>query len=388
MAVPFAYNLRNLRERKTNTWMTALGLALTVAVLLSALALVEGLRSTFAATGNALHVLVLRKGASTELISNLNRSSYNDLKFKAGIARTQAGEPMASLELVTVINLESPGNPSGMNFNFRGVSPLGIAMRGGVRIERGRWFQPGRREVVVGRSVAARYPQVNLGGTVHFGRGDWNVVGIMEAGNSATTSEIFCDLNQAAADQNREQVLSSVLLRAADPVAKAALIRDLNDDQRLNVDAMEETAYYEGQTAASAPITFVGILVALIMSVGSSFAAMNTMYAAVARRSNEIGTLRVLGFSRSEILLSFLLESLVLAGLGGLLGCLLILPLNGMTSAIGSFTTFSETTFQYRVTPAIMGVGMLFSLLMGAAGGLLPASSAARKEILVALRAI
>jgi putative ABC transport system permease protein len=223
---------------------------------------------------------------------------------------------------------------------------------------------------------------------VHFGRGDWNVVGIMEAGNSATTSEIFCDLNQAAADQNREQVLSSVLLRAADPVAKAALIRDLNDDQRLNVDAMEETAYYEGQTAASAPITFVGILVALIMSVGSSFAAMNTMYAAVARRSNEIGTLRVLGFSRSEILLSFLLESLVLAGLGGLLGCLLILPLNGMTSAIGSFTTFSETTFQYRVTPAIMGVGMLFSLLMGAAGGLLPASSAARKEILVALRAI
>ena len=388
MAVPFAYNLRNLRERKTNTIMTALGLALTVAVLLSVLALVEGLRATFRASGDASHILVLRKGAATELISNLDRSTYNDLKFKAGIARDDFGMPEASLELVTIVNLESPDHPEGMTVNLRGLGPVGLRMRSGVTVERGRWFRPGYREIVVGRSIAARYPQVGLGGSVHFGRGDWQVVGVMSAGQSATNSEIFCDLNQLAADWNREELLSSVLIRSADPLAKSALIHDLNDDQRLNVDAVEETEYYERQTTSSAPVRFVGMFVALIMSVGSSFAAMNTMYAAVSRRSGEIGTLRVLGFSRSEILLSFLAESLALAVMGGLIGCALVMPLNNVTSGIGSFTTFSETTFQFRVTPAIMGVGMLFALLMGALGGILPASNAARKQILAALRAI
>jgi putative ABC transport system permease protein len=162
----------------------------------------------------------------------------------------------------------------------------------------------------------------------------------------------------------------------------------LGEDQRLNVDAVAETEYYERQTTSSAPLQAVGVFVALIMSVGSAFAAMNTMYAAVARRSREIGTLRVLGFSRSEILLSFLFESFLLGVLGGLIGCLLILPLNNVASGIGSFTTFSETTFHFRVTPAIMGIGMLFAVLMGSLGGLFPASNAARQEILVSLRAI
>ena len=388
MAVPLAYNLRNLRERKTTTLMTALGLALTVAVLLSVLALVEGLRTTFRASGDASHVLVLRKGAATELISNLDRSTYNDLKFKAGIARDASGTPQASLELVTVVNLESPDHPQGMNVNLRGLGPIGLIMRRGLVLERGRWFRQGYREIVAGQSIAARYPQAGLGGKVHFGRGDWEVVGVMRAGQSATNSEMFCDLNQLAADGSREELLSSVLIGTSDSVTKAALIRDLSDDQRLNVDAIAETEYYERQTTSSAPVRFVGMLVALIMSVGSSFAAMNTMYAAVSRRAGEIGTLRVLGFSRSEILLSFLAESLVLAMLGGLIGCILVVPLNNFTTGIGSFKTFSETTFQFRVTPAIMGVGLLFSLLMGALGGVFPASNAARKEILAALRAI
>ena len=202
MAVPFAYNIRNLRERKTNTIMTALGLALTVAVLLSVLALVEGLRATFRASGDASHILVLRKGAATELISNLDRSTYNDLKFKAGIARDDFGMPEASLELVTIVNLESPDHPEGMTVNLRGLGPVGLRMRSGVTVERGRWFRPGYREIVAGRSIAARYPQVGLGGSVHFGRGDWQVVGVMSAGQSATNSEIFCDLNQLAADSN------------------------------------------------------------------------------------------------------------------------------------------------------------------------------------------
>jgi len=388
MAVPFAYNLRNLQERKTQTLMTALGLALTVAVLLSVLALVAGLRETFRASGDPLNILVLRKGATTELASNFDRSVFNDLKFKPGIARGPSGEPMASLELVTVINLESPEHPEGMNVNFRGLTPLGVSMRRGLVIERGRWFRPGFREVVVGHSVATRFPEVGLGGKVRLGRGDWEVVGVMRAGESSINSEIYCDLNQVAGDETRSDVLSSALLQASDPVGKAALIQDLSDDQRLNVDAIGETDYYERQTRSSAPVQFVGLFVAGLMAIGSSFAAMNTMYAAVSHRSREIGTLRVLGFSKSEILLSFLMESLVLAALGGILGCLLVLPLNNLTSGIGSFTTFSETTFQFRVTPAIIGIGILFAGFMGAVGGLFPASNAARKEILVALRSV
>ena len=388
MAVPLAYNLRNLRERKTQTLMTALGLALTVAVLLSVLALVDGLRATFRASGDPLNILVLRKGATTELASNFDRSVFNDLKFKPGIARDTSGEPMASLELVTVINLESPEHPEGMNVNFRGLTPLGVRMRRGLVIQRGRWFRPGFREVVVGDSIATRFPEVGLSGKVRLGRGDWEVVGVMRAGESSINSEIYCDLNQVAGDETRSDVLSSTLLQASDPVGKAALIRDLSDDQRLNVDAIGETDYYERQTRSAAPVQFVGIFVAALMAIGSSFAAMNTMYAAVSHRSREIGTLRVLGFSKGEILLSFLMESLVLAALGGILGCLLVLPLNNLSSGIGSFTTFSETTFQFRVTPAIVGVGMLFAGFMGAIGGLFPASNAARKEILVALRSV
>jgi putative ABC transport system permease protein len=388
VAVPLAYNIRSLIERKTVSIMTALGLALTVAVLLSVLALLEGLRFTLRASGDPSNVIVLRKGATTELISNLDRSTYNDLKFHTGIARDPSGVPEASLELVTVINLESPEHPEGMNVNLRGVSPMGIKLRRGITIQSGRWFRPGYREMVVGRSIAARYPRAGIGGSVRFGRGDWQIVGVMAAGDSAINSEIFSDLNHLAADGNREELLSSVLVRATDPIVKTALIHDLSEDQRLNVDAVAQTDYYDRQASSSAPVLFVGTLVALIMSVGSSFAAMNTMYAAVSRRSSEIGTLRVLGFTKGEILLSFLAESLALALLGGLIGCLLTLPLNNITSGIGSFTTFSETTFRFRVTPVIMGAGMLFSVFMGALGGVFPASDAARKEILVALRAI
>jgi len=368
--------------------MTALGLALTVSVLLSVLALVDGLRSTFRASGDPLNILVLRSGAPAELMSNLPRVAYNALRYKPGIARTSSGEPMASLEVVTVISLENPEHPGGTTISFRGVTPVGIQIRRRIVIQAGRWFRPGYREVVVGGSIAARYPEARLGGQLQFGRGTWIVVGVMDAGNSSINSEIFCDLNQLASDDAREDVLSSVLLRASDPLAKAALIKNLNEDPQLEVDAVGETEYYDRQTVSAAPVQFVGLFVAAIMAVGSSFSAMNTMYAAVARRSKEIGTLRVLGFSRRAILASFLVESLLLAAVGGLIGCALVLPLNNLTSSIGSFTTFGETTFQFRLSPAIMETGMAFVLLISACGGLLPACNAARKEILDALRAV
>lgn len=388
MAIPIAYNLRNLIVRKTTTVMTALGIALTVAVLLSILALVSGLRTALASSGNPLHVLVLRKGSTAELTSNLTRQAFQDIKFKPGIARGKSGEPLALLEMVTVINLASVDAPDGNNVNLRGVSPVGIELREDLKIDKGRWFESGKREVVVGKSIAKRFPAARMGQKLHFGRGDWEVVGVMSAGQSATNSEIFADLNQVSSDFQRSEVLSSALLRATDPVAADALIKNIEGDQRLNVTAEPEEAYYAAQTKSAAPIQFIGIFVSIIMAVGSSFAAMNTMYAAVARRSREIGTLRVLGFSRGSILLSFFAEAVLLSALGGLLGCLLVLPLNGVTTGIGNAVTFSEIGFNFRVTPAIMAVGVGFAMLLGAFGGLFPARSAARKEILVALREI
>jgi ABC-type antimicrobial peptide transport system permease subunit len=219
-----------------------------------------------------------------------------------------------------------------------------------------------------------------------FAHGEWEVVWVLDGGQSALNSEIFGDLHQIASDYNRPDTLSSVLIRTESPMAAQALINDISSDVKLNLGAMAEVAYYAQQTTASLPIKMLGMLVCTLMAVGSAFAAMNTMYATVARRAREIGTLRVLGFSRGSILLSFLLESLLLALLGGGLGCLLVLPLHNVTTGIGSFVTFSELAFTYRVTPQVMLAGLLFALVLGALGGVLPAFGAARKTILVALR--
>lgn len=386
MAIPLSYNLRNIIERKTTSIMTALGIALTVAVLLSILALVDGLRTSLEATGHPLNILVLRKGSNAELNSVFTPEQYQVIRAKPGIARDAQGQPLASLELITVIVLESPEVPQGINITLRGISPSGIAIRDGVKLSQGRWFQPGRREVVVGKGVAERYPMARIGRKLSFGRGEWDVVGIVDAGRGAVNSEVLCDLNQLASDQNRETALSSILLRSNDPASRQALINDLSADRQLNADALTERAYYEQQTSSAAPIEFLGYFVAVIMAIGSCFAAMNTMYAAVSRRSAEIGTLRVLGFSRRSILISFFLESVFLSLIGGIIGCLLVLPLNNITTGIGSFISFSEITFQFRITAQTMLAGIAFAIVMGSIGGLFPAAAAARKEILTALR--
>ena len=387
MAIPITYNLRNLVVRRTTTLMTAIGIALTVAVLVGDLALVEGLSTAFKATGNPLQALVLRKGANSEIGSAVTRTAFQVLKANAGIAADSTSEPLASPEIVTVINLPSVDSPNGMNVTLRGLSQIGIEMRE-VSIKQGSWFKPGQRQVVVGKSVAKRYPNAQPGKSLRFGRGDWEVVGVIDAGESAINSEIWGDLNQISSDFNREDQLNSVLIRASDAASVKALVNSINDDRQLNVSAMSEREYYERQTASGAPLQFFGFLVAVIMAIGSTFAAMNTMYAAVARRGNEIGTLRVIGYARGSILLSFVVESLLLALVGGVLGCALALPLNGVTTGIGSFVTFSEIAFNFRVTPQSMLVGILFALIVGAIGGFFPARNAARKQILTALQEV
>ncbi|MGI9070085.1 MAG: ABC transporter permease [Bryobacteraceae bacterium] len=387
MAIPISYNIRNLIVRKATTLMTAAGIAMTVAVLLAIMGLVSGLQAAFDATGDPLRVLVMRKGGNAELTSLVTQQQFQTVKSFPGIAVGADGQPMASLEVVSIVNLPTVAHPEGENVTLRGLSMRGVEMRK-LKLAAGRWFQPGQREIVIGKSIATRYPTAQLGRQLKFGKGLWTVVGIMDAGTSAVNSEIFGDGNQVASDFNRADTYSSALLQATDEVTATALKKSLEADRRLNVDVMTEKAYYDLQTISSKPIQFLGFFVCIVMAVGSCFAAMNTMYASVARRATEVGTLRVLGFSRASILFSFLFESLLLSLIGGVIACILVLPLNNVTTGLGNFITFSETSFNFRVGPEVMAIGILFALILGAVGGLLPARQAARKEILTALREV
>lgn len=386
MAIPISYNLRNLTVRKATTIMTALGIALSVAILVASLALVDGLRTVFKNTADPLQLLVLRKGGDSELGSIVSTEAVATLRSQAGIALDLRGEPLASPELVNVVNLPSVDNPKGMNVTVRGLSTTGIEMRK-VRLLDGRWFQPGQREIVVGKAVAKRYPSARIGNRIRFGKGDWGIVGVMDGGESALNSEIWGDFSQVSGDYNRQDSPSSVLLRATDTVTLDALKHSIEDDRRLGARTITEEDYYQRQTSSGAPLEFLGIFVAVIMAIGGGFAAMNTMYAAVALRAKEIGTLRTLGFSETSILASFLIESVLLSVLAGILGCLLALPLNWVTTGVGNFASFSEIAFQFHTGTDVMFTGLTFAIVLGALGGFLPARAAARKEILSALRA-
>ena len=260
MPIPVTYNLRNLVVRKTTTIMTALGIALTVAVLLAVLALVDGLRTTLASSGDPLQIIVMRKGSDSEIVSNFTRTQFQDLKFKPGIATGANGQPLASLEVITVINLSSTDTGEGTNVTVRGLQPAGLEMRRSVKIASGRWFQEGKRELVAGKSTADRYPEAQIGRKVRFGRGDWEIVGVMDAGRGAQASELWGDVNQVGSDLQRLEVLSSALVRATDSVTAKALANDINNDQRLNMNAVSEEEYYAAQTASAAPSNTSGSL--------------------------------------------------------------------------------------------------------------------------------
>jgi putative ABC transport system permease protein len=384
MGVPVTYNVRNLMERKATTLMTALGIALTVSVLVTALALLMGLRALFAGSGDARQFLVLREGTDAELTSSVTNDAYQIIRRLPGIARTPGGEPMVSPEGLTVVNLPSLEFKDGMNVTVRGMLPVGLAMRN-VEVIGGKMFEPGRRQVVVGEATARRYPDAHIGNKVRFGRGDWEVVGIFRSGESAANSEIWLDLDQLRGDFEQQGGSSSVLVRS-DGANMRELMQSIKGDQRLGVNTIPEKEYYAGLTSSGLPLEILGISVAVIMAVGSAFAATNTMYAAVSRRTREIGTLRALGFGRYAILFSLILESIFLALMGGIAGVLLALPINGLTTGVGNFTTFSDVTFKFKVGLIPIGCGLLFSILIGAFGGFLPAWAASKKDIVQAMR--
>src|SRR5579863_4441027 len=387
MAIPISYNIRNLILRKGLTLMTALGIALTVTTAIFLMALVAGLNRAFVSSGNPQNVLVLRKGSEAELSGGFDASLFPTLKTLPGIAKDSHGEPMASGELVVVIVLPRKDGTGEVNVTVRGMMPEGLEMRPSAKLVEGRWFQTGQREVVVSKSIRERFSHANIGDTMEFGKGSWQVVGIFDAGGSAYESEVWGDVNQMASDFDRQGGFSSAYLRATDAIAADALKNRVEDDQRLKLDGLIETDYYAKQTKSGTPIKVIGFVVAIIMAVGSIFAAMNTMYAAVAYRGREIATLRVIGFSQPAILTSFVIESLILALLGAALGIALMLPFNGLQTGTSNQVTFSEVVFTLRITWAVALSAVVFALVMGFFGGLAPAWHAARQNILSALRA-
>jgi putative ABC transport system permease protein len=392
MAIPISYNIRNLKLRKGLTIMTALGIALTVTTVVFLMALLAGLKQAFVSSGDPLNVLVLRKGSTAELSGGFDASLFPTLKDLPGIAKDSKGEPMASGEWVVVIVLPRKDGTGEVNVTVRGMMVDGLEMRqepkGNPRVKlvEGRWFSPGQREVVVSRSIQRRFANCNVGDTIRFGKGDWKVVGIFDAGGTSYDSEVWGDVNQMASDFDRQGAFASAYLRATDPSAANSLKNAVSDDQRLKLDGMLETDYYAKQTSSGGPIKVIGYIVGFIMGIGSIFAAMNTMYAAVAYRSREIATLRVIGFSRPSILTSFVFESLVLSLLGAVIGIVLMLPFNGMSTGTSNAVTFSEVVFALRMTWGVIGAAVIFALIMGFFGGLAPAWHAARQNILTALR--
>jgi len=386
MAIPITYNVRNMILRKGLTLMTALGIALTVMTAVFLMMLLAGMRKAFVSSGDPLNVLVLRKGSTSELAGGFTKDKLPILRELPGIARDSHGDPLVSGEWVVVVVLPRKDGSGEVNVTLRGMGPQGLDVRRNLKLVEGQWFSSGQHEVVVSQSIHNRFSHTNVGDMLDFGKGPWKVTGIFDAGGSAYDSEIWGEVNQVADQFNRQNAIGSAYLRATDTVSADALVHRVADDQRLELEGMLETTYYEKQTQSGAPIRFMGYIVGLTMAIGSIFAAANTMYAAVAYRSREIATLRVIGFRKGSIVMSFVFESVLLALLGAAAGIVLMLPFNGMSTGTSNSVTFSEVVFSLRITLGVVGYAVLFAVVMGLIGGVAPAWGAARREILASLR--
>ena len=386
MAIPIKYNLRNLFVRKVSTMMTLFSIALVVAVFLALMSLATGMSRTFTASGDPRNVIVLRKSAVSETNSAVTKAEYQVVRYLAGIDNGSSGAPLVSPELIILLNIPRRGQAGSTNVMVRGVGPEAFELRPRLRLVAGRLFRPGLREMIVSRNIGGRFRDTDVGSRIKFGKGMWTVVGHFDAAGSANDSEMWCDVNELVNEFDR-QGYSAILARSADPQAHAGLVAQINADRRLQLDAANERAFYDRQTAAAAGLKLLATIMTVFMGVGACFAAMNTMYAAVSNRTREIGTLRALGFPRSSVLLSFLIEAGLLALIGGGVGCLLALPVNGITTGTSNFNTFAEITFNFRITGGLMVAALVLSGFLGVLGGFFPARTAARQPIIESLRA-
>ncbi|MFL6216466.1 MAG: ABC transporter permease [Blastocatellia bacterium] len=385
MALPLKYNLRNLTVRKSTTLATAFTIGLTIAVYLMVMALARGIDLTLASSGEPMNLIVVRNGSTAELNSAVSREQLDSLKFLDGISR-EGEQPLASPEMITLIYKARRGMSQGSNITIRGVGPMSTKLRSGFKLVSGRMYQPGMTEAVVSRRIAERFQGMDVGDKFRIQATDYTVVGLFDAGGKAFESEVWVDVNSLSSTTKRE-TYSSVLLRVTDSAAMEQLAKRISDDQRLQLKAVSERKFYEDQQgAASGVLKGLGTFVAFIMAVGAAFAGMNTMYAAVSRRTKEIGTLRVLGFNRRSILVAFILESVAIAVIGTIIGIVLALPLNLVSTGTSNFTNFSEIAFNFRVTPDLMISALIFGAGIGLVGALLPSIRASRFQIVDALR--
>jgi putative ABC transport system permease protein len=387
MRVPLSYVARNLWVRRLTTVLTAGGMALVVFVFSAVLMLDAGLKATMVSSGSDSNVVVIRKGSDTEVQSGVDRDSAAVVETLPQVARGADGATLVSREVVVLDSLSKRGTGQRTNVPVRGLSPLGLQLRGQVRIVEGRMFRPGASEVVVGNSVAHDFGGVGIGQTLNFAQRQWLIVGRFDAQRTAFDSEIWGDCEQLQ-QAFRRTAYSSLLAQLNKAGDFEALRAAIDADPRLQLEARRERQYYEDQSRQmSGFIRILGLTLSVIFSLGAMIGAAITMYASVASRTAEIGTLRALGFVRRSILTAFLVESMLLALVGGVVGLAAASLLQSVRISTTNFQTFSELAFSFELTPGVIVRALLFALLMGLAGGVLPAAKAARMRIVDALRA-
>lgn len=387
MAIPVVYNLRSVRQRWTSTIVAVLGIAGTVGVFIAMLSLARGFHSTLVSSGSPQNALIMRAGSNSEMVGAVTLDTVHIVEGAPGIARDSSG-PLVSPEVVVIAPFPMKANGGDANVQVRGVAAKALQVRPNVKIVEGRFMQPGLNELVVGKNAVNAYEGLSMGSTVQFSQQSWTVVGIFDAGGSAFDSEIWCD--SALLDQvykRPSNIYQSVTVRLQSPDAFPAFKDALTSDPRLNISVDRELEYYEKQSVAlTTLISVLGTMVAIVMGIGAVFGALNTMYSAVSERGREIATMRALGFGRGSVIASFTIEALLIAAIGGLIGCIAVLPVNGLTTGTLNFQTFSHMSFAFRITPALLGAGIIFALFMGLVGGTPPAIRAARRPVSSALR--
>lgn len=387
MALPIHYNIRNVRVRWQLTLLAVGGIALVVAVFAVLMSMSEGFKAALRSTGRPDNAMIVQRGSSSELTSGVPLADRNMIVVDERVARDASGAPLASWEWVVVIGLARLGDGQPANVTLRAVTQRAFEVRGGIRVVEGRSFTPGLDEVIVGRKLLTRIAGLQLGGSVKYQQKQFKIVGIFESTGGAFESELWGDYDTLGAIFQRGAGSNSLVVRMKDPAAIPELDRWIRAQPQMQLQALSERRYYEEQAGPLArTLSGLASFVAIVMGVGAVFGAINTMYAIVAARTREIGTLRALGFSRRAILVSFLIESVILALVGGVIGCLLAFPMNGYSTGTGQTSSFSEIAFAFRITPGIVLTGMTFALLMGLLGGLLPALRGARLPITSALR--
>ena len=388
MGLVGSYNLRSMLVRKGTAAMTAGGIAMVVAVFVMTLSIAQGFKMTLVSSGQVDNAIVLRKGATSETVSAVTRQQVPIIEAMPQVARGKDGRALVSPEMVVIISLPRTTDGQPANVPVRGVGPKAYEVRDIINVVEGRRFTPGMREVNVGRQGVGRFKGLTLGSDVKIANQMWKVVGVFTADDASFESEVWgdVDLMQPAFQRNGYQ---SATVKLIDRGMFDSFQAAMASDPRLDLKPEREREYYEAQSSTTATlIRIFATFVTTILSIGAVFGAMNTMYAAVAYRTREIGTLRALGFSRVRIVSAFLAESIALALLGGVIGCLFAVPVNGLSTGAMNMVSFTELAFKFRVTPSLIGGGMIFSAAMGAVGGLLPALRAARIPVARALREI